>query len=435
MPRLKPWWSRKTQELTQILPWEQQTTPLFQNDADIKKVIRTRKVKLNPTKEQKLLLRKFADGARYSYNVAISAINNKTHNANKIELQNALVSLKSRNGEYNSFFQKRRWLLATPKVIRHQAVFEAAKNFKTAFTNLKNKNITHFKITFKTKKHQQQNGFSLGIGKYLKHKDGVLTVLPRTLGQIRYFGSIPFEDVPDAECRIQRDPYGDHWLLIPMYKTTGTQTPKPIVAIDPGVRTPFACFGTDGGSKSLGEDMNAKLVDIRTRVSIVDRRISKCQDNILKRKLKEHRRKLFRHHQRVRDTYHWEIINHITDESSGVLLPPFETKRVSGMLKAKTNRSMLGISHFTFRMRMKGKCEERGLLYAEPTEEYTSKTCGACGQVNYLLGSKKTFECFCGNVCDRDIHAARNILLKWLSTEADARVVETFAASRSILTS
>jgi transposase len=105
------------------------------------------------------------------------------------------------------------------------------------------------------------------------------------------------------------------------------------------------------------------------------------------------------------------------------------------MLKAKTNRSMLGISHFTFRMRMKGKCEEKGLLYAEPTEEYTSKTCGACGQVNYLLGSKKTFECFCGNVCDRDIHAARNILLKWLSTEADARVVETFAASRSILTS
>jgi transposase len=208
--------------------------------------------------------------------------------------------------------------------------------------------------------------------------------------------------------------------------------PKPIVAIDPGVRTPFACFGTDGGSKSLGEDMNAKLSDIRTRVSIVDRRISKCQDNALKRKLKEHRRKLFRHHQRVRDTFHWKIINCITDDSSGVLLPPFETKLVSGMLKAKTNRSMFGISHFTFRMRMKGKCEEKGLLYAEPTEEYTSKTCGACGLINYLLGSKKTFECFCGNVCDRDIHAARNILLKWLSTEADARVVETFAASRSI---
>ena len=114
--------------------------------------------------------------------------------------------------------------------------------------------------------------------------------------------------------------------------------------------------------------------------------------NALKRKLKEQRCKLFRHHQRVRDTYHWEIINHITDENSGVLLPPFETKRVSGMLKAKTNCSMLGISHFTFRMHMKGKCEEKGLLYAEPTEEYTSKTCGACGQVNYLLGSKKTFD-------------------------------------------
>lgn len=55
MPRLKPFWSKKTQELTQILPWEKTITPLFQNDADITKVLRTRKVKLNPTKEQKLL--------------------------------------------------------------------------------------------------------------------------------------------------------------------------------------------------------------------------------------------------------------------------------------------------------------------------------------------------------------------------------------------
>ncbi|AGE48574.1 transposase [Paramecium bursaria Chlorella virus AN69C] len=438
MSKLKPWWSEKCQQITKIIPlnpenisFQQTKTNMFQNDVGVKKVFRTRKVKLNPTKQQKMMLMKFANDARYSYNAALSAVNDKTHKANKIELQNAFLSLKRRDGTFNQFFQKRRWLLSTPQPIRQQAIFEVAKNFKVAFSNLKNKNIDHFKMKYKSKKNQRQYGFSLGIGTHLKHKDGVLTIFPRSLGQMRYFGSLPFEGVPDAECRIQRDPYGDHWLLVPVYKTTKTQTIKPIVAIDPGVRTPFACFKSNGESKTLGEDMNVKLTDIRTRVSLIDRRISKCQDVTLKRKMSEHRRRLFRKHQRVRDAFHWDIINDITNECSGVLLPPFETQRVSRMLKNKTNCSMFGVSHYTFRMRIKGKCEEKGLLYVEPTEEYTSKTCGVCGRINYLLGSKKTFECFCGNVCDRDVHAARNILLKWLSTEAGARVVETFLASRS----
>ena len=435
MPRIRPFWSNKCEQLTKYLPWElTENIPAFQfhNNIENKQVLRTRKVKLNPTKEQKLKLKEFADGARYTYNAVVLAVNTKKYKVNKIGLQYVFVSNKSHAGEYNTFFQKRRWLLATPQPIRQQAVFEAVKNFDAAFTNLKKKNIDHFKMTFKTKKHQQQNGFSIGIKKHLKYKDGILTILPRALGQMRYFGKMPFEGVPDAECRIQRDKYGDHWLLVPFYKTTTISTSKPVVAIDPGVRTPFACFGTDGGSKSLGGGMNDKLTDIRTKISIVDRRISKCQDMTLKKKLRAHKIRLYRQHQRVRDTYHWEIINDITDQYSGVLLPPFETKSVSGMLKAKTNRGMFGISHFTFRIRMKGKCEEKSLFYAEPTEEYTSKTCGSCGRLNYLLGSSKTFECFCGIVCDRDIHAARNILLKWLSTEADARVVETFIASRSM---
>jgi transposase len=401
------------------------------NENIVKNVFRTRKIKLNPTKEQKLKLNSYADGARYTYNTAIKAINSGKYTANKIELQNAFVSLKRRDGTYNFFFDKRRWLLQTPKVIRHQAMFEAVKNFKAAFASLKNKNIDHFKISFKTKKHQRQYGYSLGITKSLKFRNSILTILPETIGKMKFFGKMPFEGVPEAECRIRRDPYGDFWLLVPVKKTTSSSS-GPIVAIDPGVRTPFACFSTDGTKKTLGEDMNERLNVIRTKISLNDRRFSKATTNELRKKCREHRRFLYRQHQRVRDAYHWRIINDITSEAGGVLLPPFETQKLSGMLKAKTNRSLLGISHFTFRMRMKERCDEKTLLYEEPTEEYTSKTCGSCGRINFLLGSKKTFECFCGVVCDRDTHAARNILLKWLSTtEMGARVLATFPVSRS----
>lgn len=435
--RIRPFWSQKCHEITQTLPWLDETiTHSIVNETTPKDVFRTRKIKLNPTKEQKLKLNSYADGNRYTYNVVVAAIKSGEYTANKIDLQNAFVSLKRRDGVYNSFFDKRRWLLRTPQPIRQQATFEAAKNFKAAFTNVKNKNIDHFKITFKTKKYQCQRGYCLGIGKHLKYINDTLTVLPRSIGVMRFFGKMPFQGIPDAECRIRRDPYGDFWLLVPVKKTTSFSSSGPIVAIDPGVRTPFACFASDGTKKTLGEDMNERLNVIRLKISLNDRRFSKATTNELRKKCREHRRRLYRQHQRVRDTYHWHIINDITNEAGGVLLPSFETQKLSGALKAKTNRSLLGISHFTFRTRMKERCEEKSLLYEEPTEEYTSKTCGMCGRINLLLGSKKTFECFCGVVCDRDTHAARNILLKWLSTtETGARVLATFPVSRSISTS
>ena len=51
-------------------------------------------------------------------------------------------------------------------------------------------------------------------------------------------------------------------------------------------------------------------------------------------------------------------------------------------------------------------------------EAYTSKTCGACGTLYQKLGSNKTFKCAaCGYEADRDISAARNILLRYLTRE------------------
>ena len=49
------------------------------------------------------------------------------------------------------------------------------------------------------------------------------------------------------------------------------------------------------------------------------------------------------------------------------------------------------------------------------SEAYTSKQCGACGSINDRLGSSITFVCpNCSSVADRDVHAARNILLRFM---------------------
>ncbi|RHZ56817.1 hypothetical protein Glove_396g67 [Diversispora epigaea] len=49
-------------------------------------------------------------------------------------------------------------------------------------------------------------------------------------------------------------------------------------------------------------------------------------------------------------------------------------------------------------------------------KHYTSKICGNCGYLHQKLGSNKTFKCpQCQIEMDRDINAARNILLRYLT--------------------
>ena len=51
-------------------------------------------------------------------------------------------------------------------------------------------------------------------------------------------------------------------------------------------------------------------------------------------------------------------------------------------------------------------------------QAFTSKTCGKCGHLNNKLGGSRTFNCrACKHTEDRDVHAARNILLRYYLLE------------------
>jgi transposase len=86
-------------------------------------------------------------------------------------------------------------------------------------------------------------------------------------------------------------------------------------------------------------------------------------------------------------------------------------------LHKKTVRSMLHWSHFRFRQYLTFKVKEYPHVNLKiVTEEYTSKTCGCCGDIHQTLGGNKVFHCkSCGWTIDRDINGARNILLKYLT--------------------
>jgi len=86
---------------------------------------------------------------------------------------------------------------------------------------------------------------------------------------------------------------------------------------------------------------------------------------------------------------------------------------MKGNLHKMTKKVLQSLSHYKFRQRLTYKSNIYGTTFNSVREDYTSKTCGKCGNIDNKLGSKKIYDCRkCGVKMDRDVNASRNILLK-----------------------
>lgn len=373
------------------------------------KIIKLRNVKLNPTKEQKLLLRKYEAAARYTYNATVAAVNGGDK-LNKMSLRNKFVTSKD-----NPWISDKEWLTETPKAIRQQAVFEVVKNFKAAFTNKTNGNIDKFKMTYKKKgRHNAQRPWTIGIEKAVKKKDNNLVIFAETIGAIRYYGKLPFDDKPEAECGIHRDAKGDYFLRVPVKVQAKKQrSPEKIIALDPGVRKFVTGYSpTEDHGFYAGKEASEKILEIQANIDLVNSELtSPFVDCVRRRRLRKKKMCLYADYKNVRDDFHWKLANMLTTQYDRVLLPHLETAKLSRGLKAKVSRVMLSQSHGLFLQRLAEKSKERGVTLETPSERHTSKTCGCCGTL-VNVGSSETFACRCGYVADRDLNAARNIYIR-----------------------
>ena len=382
-------------------------------------VIVVRKIKLKLSKEQKSKVNMFADHARYTYNQTIERIN-RDGKANKMKLRNDLVTSKN-----NPYFEDKEWLLQTPKVIRQQAVFEAAKNYKSALTNITRKHIRHFKLGFKSKKKKT---WSLGIERAAKQRsapDGKrhIAILPESVGACGYYGKLPFEGQVPADSTLQKDEQGRYFLAVPIKKEKKKNAgldARPVIALDPGVRKFLTGFCSDDTAVILGEGFGKRLVTLLKTIDAVDAQIAKANSQT-KRRLRKKKMRLFGKFKDLRDEFHWKTINYLTDQYSCIIVPHLETQRISQLQsRAKTaNREMFAVSHYKFLQKLTHKCREKNVALLLVDEAFTTKTCTCCGKLTDI-GASTTYRCStCHFIADRDIQAARNILLK------STRVVST----------
>ena len=93
---------------------------------------------------------------------------------------------------------------------------------------------------------------------------------------------------------------------------------------------------------------------------------------------------------------HYKICLYLYRNYDRIMVTDFSSKKVSkkeGNLNWMFKRILHKLSHYRFRQHLQNKCQEYGCQYLEVSEDYTSKTCGLCGEVNNKLGNNKIFNC------------------------------------------
>lgn len=228
-----------------------------------------------------------------------------------------------------------------------------------------------------------------------------------------------------------------YWLYIP-YKIVVPTTesfPEHLLTIDPGVRTFQTWYRSDGSFGKNGHEARQRLLMINKKISrlqsILDKmpRTSKnntkeANNEIMKAKLplEIKKRVLFLKKKDWITHCHYESMKELTSqEKTLILLPSFQVQqmitkkeRKNGPLSKEVKQSMVDLSFYRFRCRLEHYLEkhhEKKCHLKIVTEEYTSKTCGKCGNLKNVSGDK--YNCIkCKVVLDRDVNGARNILLK-----------------------
>ena len=326
-------------------------------------------------------------------------------------LRNDIVTEKG-----NEWVEARPWLLTTPKAVRQQAVFRCCSAYKGAFTKLRNGDVRHFEMK---KQKKRSNTWTIGIERGARLQAGGLHIFPKVMtGAVRHYGKLP---PLEHDMSIHKDAAGRVFLgvpvPVPVVKVEADD--RPTVALDPGVRKFLTAFDTAGTAQFIGTDVRDRFWKILQHIDEVDLRMPRVA-HVERRRLRKKKLLLFKQYQDLRDEFQWKVIDALTKEYSMIILPRLNTpqmvRRSEGTwrrrLRTKTVRQMVSLSHGMFFERLKGKCAERDVVFIHAHECYTSKTCSRCGKVSEVGGSE-VFRCRagCGLVADRDLNAAKNIML------------------------
>ena len=417
---------------------------------DLSSGFETRKIRAYPTTDQKHILRKMSATTRMLYNRAIDFLHDRRRPSTLASVRQAVFPNAA-----CALSRECPWINETPKYVRDAAMGEAVEAHKAALTNMDRGNIREFDL-----KHRRRD---LGdfVLSFASESVSGSTFMPRhrtiCFGRLQVNETMFLRKAYDTEVKVQRDEYGRHWMIIVtkrdrprkaqkkkrkkkkrkrtrrhqshrerMWKRKVSSTPpssesecRPVVAVDPGVRTRHAIWSTDGSAILVGKGSISRIYrNVRhfDRCLSAERDTSSCHE--IRRRLKRKRLRLMRLIDHLRDDIDRKTISYLVRTAGIVLLPSFE---VSGMVRRRrrrinnqTARNLLNWAHYRFKQRLLTKAASSSTCTVMIVpEDFTTKTC-RCG-VLLTVGGNKVVKCAtCGYTCERDLHGAANIFKRAL---------------------
>lgn len=359
--------------------------------------IKSRKIRIYPTQQQKILFKQWFGVARKFYNETLTIYKN---GSDKV-WHKVYQDIAEQNREHD-------YIKSVPYQIKKIAVNDYRKALSINKMKAK-RSGKPFEMKFKSKKNPKQSCY---IPKAAISSSGIYYTIA---GKLKMKERSWFENEDIKACRLTLE-FGKWFIVIPKeIKITPIENQEGVVAIDPGVRTFATYFSTEGYFGKLGQGAFDRILKLNLKI---DKLISKLSKETDKNKKSNLKRSIFKIRFKLRnliDELHWKTIKFFTSRFKVIIFPPFNVsemiRKSNRKLPKKVVRSMNCFRFYEFKERLKLKCKESGVTFVESSEAFTSRTNSFTGELMENLGSKEKFM-FNNVSIDRDINGARNILIR-----------------------
>src|SRR6056300_1424873 len=326
-------------------------------------VIRTRTTELKPSPKQTKIKKNWMGTCRWTYNRCVAFWNRNGDGVQKMynekqmtmHLRGIFVTKKS---EYLKDFP---WVFKTPQPLRDNAMREFIKAKKSK------------KMKFRSKK--DGDCIEVNWRDFIKEE-----LYPATdYGSIKAFEHIDTKYIAGA-VRISRNRLNEFHVHIPTKVQCEQKEFEKVIALDPGVRKFLTGYDTNKVLEFCAHEFDY----LKKYLFAIDRlvsKISQCKKKKKKRLLNRAKYRLIKKVKNLRIDCHGKICKFLTNFYDVIYLPKFNVQGMLTNLNSKVARNMATMSHFSFRERLKHKCQVTGTQLVICNESYTSQTCTRCGNL------------------------------------------------------
>lgn len=197
----------------------------------------------------------------------------------------------------------------------------------------------------------------------------------------------------------------DKWFVtIITDATIKTKCGNKVIGIDLGINNYLV--DSNGNKTSNPKILNHYKKELRTKNKSLSRK-KKGSNN--RKKARKNLAKLYKKITNVRKDFLHKLTTKLVKENKFIAMEKLDIKKMS-QKKYFNAHNMLDCSWGEFGILLNYKAENAGCLVVKVNPKNTSKMCSNCGNLQDMPLYKRTYECGCGLVLDRDYNSAKNIL-------------------------